>query len=104
MNPREWFVLGIRLFGIWCLTRGVTQFASFADLRFHLSGSLPDMKPNAYLYYAAWDFVLAAYFLLGARHLAGICERGGADIEHGEPTDKVCGQPGVTDSDGPEVR
>ena len=31
-------------------------------------------NPNSYLLYAACDFAIAAYFLLGARHLAGICE------------------------------
>jgi hypothetical protein len=65
MNPLEWFVLGIRLFGVWLLTKGVAYFASFIDLRFGLTGTSGDTNPNSYLYYAACDFALAAYFLLG---------------------------------------
>src|SRR6056297_1996794 len=77
MNPHEWFVLGIRLFGVWLLTKGVAYFASFVDFRFGLTGTPGESSPNSYLYYAACELALAAYFLLGARHLAGICERGG---------------------------
>jgi len=82
VNSREWFVLGIRLFGVWLLTRGVGYFASFIDFRFGLTGTPGESSPNSYLYYAACELALAAYFLLGARHLAGICERGGVDHHH----------------------
>jgi hypothetical protein len=81
MDSREWFILGIRIFGIWLLTRGVGYFASFVDFRFGLTGTSGELSPNSYLYYAACELALAAYFLVGARHLAGICERGGVSDE-----------------------
>jgi hypothetical protein len=74
MNPREWFVLGIRLFGLWSLTRGAGYLASFVDLRMGLNEMLPGAGAKTYLFHAACEFAIAAYFLFGARHLAGICE------------------------------
>jgi hypothetical protein len=75
MTSREWFVLGIRLFGLWMLTRGVAYLASFTDLTLHYSDTSRGTNPNSYLLYAAFDFAVAGYFLLGARHFAGICDR-----------------------------
>ena len=102
MNPLEWFVLGIRLFGVWLLTKGVAYFATFVDLRFGLTGTSGDTNPNSYLYYAAFDFALAAYFLLGARQLAGICERGGVIGEEGQRENEEIDHRGATDSGLPE--
>lgn len=89
MNPREWFVLGIRLFGLWSLMTGVGYAANFVDARLGLSQLPLGTKPNGYLFYAACDFAIAAYFLFGARHLAGICEshgeRNGDTEEPGQP-------------------
>lgn len=74
MNPREWFVLGIRLFGVWMLIQGVTYVAAFADQRLGMSEQPRGMNPNGNILYAAFDFALAAYFLFGARHLARVCD------------------------------
>ena len=102
MSPQEWFVLGIRLFGVWLLTKGVAYFASFVDLRLALTGIPGDTNANGYLYYAACDFALAAYFLLGARHLAGICERGCVSGEEGQQRNEEIDNRGATDSGLPE--
>jgi hypothetical protein len=74
MTSREWFVLGIRLFGLWLVTRGVAYVAMFADVKLHLNDVARGTNPNGYLLYAAFDFAVAGYFLLGAHHLAGICD------------------------------
>jgi hypothetical protein len=74
MTPREWFILGIRLFGLYLITRGTTYVAAFADYKLALSESPRGVNPTGNLLYAAIDFALALYFLLGARHLAGFCE------------------------------
>ncbi|MHB8865660.1 MAG: hypothetical protein ACYC6N_25055 [Pirellulaceae bacterium] len=102
MSPQEWFVLGIRLFGVWLLTKGVAYFASYVDLRFGLTGMSGDTSPNSYLYYAGCDFALAAYFLLGARHLAGICERGGVRGAEGQSHDEEIDKHDATNSGPPE--
>lgn len=47
MDSREWFILGIRLFGIWLLTRGVGYFASFVDFRFGLTETSGELSPNS---------------------------------------------------------
>lgn len=74
MNPRQWFVLGIRLFGVWLLIEGVGFVANFLDLRLGL-GLVPETgRPAGYLLYAAFDFALAAFFLLAPGKLASWCE------------------------------
>ena len=53
MNPRQWFVLGIRLFGVWLPIEGVGFVANFLDLRLGL-GLVPETgRPAGYLLYAA---------------------------------------------------
>ncbi len=101
MGPREWFVLGIRLFGLWLLTRGVGCVANFVDFRIGLNELPPGTSPNGYLFYAACDFALAAYFLLGARHLARICEGGGKSSDEGQYDEEI-DKHGATDSGPPE--
>jgi hypothetical protein len=83
MTSREWFVLGIRLFGLWMLARGVGYVASFTDLTLHYGDTSSDTNPNSYLLFAAFEFAAAGYFLLGARHFAGICDRNRQDDEQG---------------------
>ena len=89
MSPREWFVLGIRLFGLWLLTRGVTYLSGFVDLRLGLGVPLRGTNANGFLFYAACDFALAAHFLFGARHLARICEGADKSDERGQDNEEV---------------
>ena len=35
MNYREQFALGVRLFGVWLITRGVYYIAGFADMKLY---------------------------------------------------------------------
>jgi hypothetical protein len=78
MRSQDWFALGVRLFGVWLITRGAAYVATWIDFRFGFSPRPPDVhSPTAtgYLVYASVDFTLALYFLLGAQHLAGLCYR-----------------------------
>ena len=78
MNPNEWFVLGIRLFGLWRLIEAVISLASFVDMRILKLNEPPrGTHPTGYLFYAAVDFALAAWLLLGSRRIARACESEG---------------------------
>ncbi len=89
MNPKEWFVLGIRLFGLWLLTRGMNYISAFADLKLGLSETPRGQNPTGNILYAAFDFAVAAYFLLGARHFAKLCESEEPDPEPTDDTNKL---------------
>ena len=93
-SPREWFVLGIRLFGLWLLTRGVGCVANFVDFRLGLNELPPGTSSNGYLFYAASDFALAAYFSPGARHMACICE-GGKSSDEGHYDEEISQRDGI---------
>ena len=67
MGPRDWFALGVRLFGIWLIARGMTYVASFADLKLYPVSDKARDSASAHLIYAMLDFGLAALFLLGTR-------------------------------------
>lgn len=76
MKPQDWFVLGVRLFGVWTLWSGASYVARWFDLRFvGTSWESDSPRATSYLIWAFAEFAVATYFLLGARHLAGICYR-----------------------------
>lgn len=64
MKPRDYFALGVRLFGIWLICRGATSVASFIDVRLYPYTERAKDSSGAYLIYALIDFTLAAIFLL----------------------------------------
>jgi hypothetical protein len=71
MTPRDWFALGVRLFGVWMLIRAAAYIASFVDLKLGLT-PIPFSgggNPTGYLLYATFDLALAALFLLWTRKL-----------------------------------
>ena len=73
LPTRDWFILGVRLLGAWLLTGAFDRLAAFFVYRFGVWSPTEDYTPHALLFYVAADLVLAAYFLLGTRHLAGLC-------------------------------
>jgi hypothetical protein len=76
MKSREWFVLGIRLFGIWQITQAVGFLSTYVNMRLRLYEMSSQIDPNSYLLNSAFDFALAAGFLFGARKLAAWCDEG----------------------------
>jgi hypothetical protein len=64
MRYRNLFALGVRLFGIWLITRGFYSVAIFADAKIYsVTGPARDNAAGS-LIYATLDFALAAFFLL----------------------------------------
>jgi len=69
MQPREWFGVGIRLFGVWRLLSCVDELRLLADS--HLFA--PSRTPvGVYLLHAAVDGVIGLY-LLGGAHFLSVC-------------------------------
>ena len=78
MRPRDWFSVGVRLFGLWVFYRGFADLLTLGTLVMGISpsatidrgfGEGASTASNYYLWYAAGYFALAAYLLLGADHL-----------------------------------
>lgn len=64
MRQREWFVLGIRLLGVWVILSGIEEFVALAEARFGLTSPL-HTQLGAYLLHAAVDFAVGGYLLSG---------------------------------------
>lgn len=78
MKPQDWFGLGVRFAGVWCVIQAVLNVLYFLDVRL---GFAPmrgaaflsdDRSPVGFLMYAAAYAVLGAYFLLGTGHLIAL--------------------------------
>ena len=88
MKQREWFVLGVRLLGVWVVIAGIGELVALAEVRFGLVSPL-HTELGAYLLHAAVDFAVGAYLLSGGSILATFAfgaegsdepeERGSAD-------------------------
>ena len=76
MSPRDYFVLAIRIFGLWEIPAGVGNLANFANLKLGLYPMSTTVEPNGYLLIATFDLALAALFLFGARKIASWCDEG----------------------------
>ncbi len=67
MRYRNLFALGVRLFGIWLITRGLSYVAAFADVKLYPVSDRARDSAGANLIYATLDFALAVFFLLWTR-------------------------------------
>lgn len=67
MPPRDLFAVGVRLFGVWLLTVGTNWVACYADGKLYPGSGRVQDSAAGYLIYAAFDFTLAAFFLLWTR-------------------------------------
>jgi hypothetical protein len=67
MTCRDLFALGVRLFGIWLITRGLMYVEGFADFKMYPNSDRAFHSAAGYLIYATLDFGLAALFLLWTR-------------------------------------
>jgi hypothetical protein len=73
MTGRDWFIVGVRLMGVWTAVRGTAYLAMFVNYRFGLYEVRLNDAPHSFAVAAAFNFLLAAYFLIGGRHLASLC-------------------------------
>ena len=64
MASRDWFALGVRLFGVWLITGGAVYVAAFVDAKLYPASGPARDSAAANLIYATLDFALAAFFLL----------------------------------------
>ncbi len=71
MRYRHWFALGVRLFGVWLITRGIVYVAAFIDWKLYPASDKNRDIAAANLIYAALDFGLAAFFLLWTQVVVG---------------------------------
>jgi hypothetical protein len=76
MRPRDWFSVGVRLFGLYVFFRGFTDLLLGVGYALKLlpQSNFRDLTdtPRAetyYLWYAAGYLALAIYFIFGAEHL-----------------------------------
>ena len=67
MRSPDWFALGVRLFGVWLITRGAVYVAQFLDTKLYPASGPARDSAAANLIYATLDFPLAAFFPLGTR-------------------------------------
>jgi hypothetical protein len=76
MQPRDWFSVGVRLFGLWVFYKGLNDLLGAVSWLF---GMAPEYVTSNFdivgkgvafsLMYAASYFAVAAYFVFGAEHL-----------------------------------
>jgi hypothetical protein len=90
MMPRDWFSVGIRLYGVWLMIRVLEYALSFAYVQ--MGGNPADrFDSDAYTtaqapFYLCYMFgygAVGAYLLLGADHLTRISFREGRCRESG---------------------
>ena len=69
MSSRDWFGVGVRLFGIWLITRGSVYVATLGEYKLGFATAPNGGNPTSLLLYTILDFGLAAVFLLWTRHV-----------------------------------
>lgn len=69
MNPRELFMLGSRLLGVWILYQGLGALTTYVLYMIGYRSDTTDVS-KGYLIYACVDISLSYYLLLGTHHLA----------------------------------
>jgi hypothetical protein len=80
MKQQEWFVVGIRLIGVWLLFLGIEELVTLVEARFGLISPL-HTGLGAYFFHAAVDFAVGAYFLAGGGALVSFAFGGRAPID-----------------------
>jgi hypothetical protein len=69
MRPSAWFIVGVRLFGVYLLIRALEEAIIFFQVRSDML-TLRQTAPAAYLFHGAVYFVVAGLLLFGAPSLA----------------------------------
>jgi hypothetical protein len=74
MKGLDWFIVGVRLLGVWFLAQAVMYGVTFLDVALGMTPLRGDVTtPNVYLLYGAGNLLLALFFLFGAEPVAGWC-------------------------------
>jgi len=79
MKSQDWFGLGVRFVGLWCVLQSIQHALLFLDLRLGFSQmrgasytTSEYSNPIGHVMYVAGYGAMAVYFLLGADHLTGM--------------------------------
>jgi predicted Zn-ribbon and HTH transcriptional regulator len=108
MKPRDWFGVGIRLFGVWTLLMCLEDVRTIIDILIHVFN--PTRTPLiAYIIHAIVDGMAGLYLLSGAQFICNIafpqlkanqCRSCGYDLTGN--TSGTCPECGTKASDKPE--
>ena len=70
MDKRDWFFVGVRLFGVWVLLDAVTEARYLIEIAFSLAQ--PVRTPvGVYILHLAMDVIVGFYLLAGAPGIGG---------------------------------
>lgn len=70
MSSRDWFMLVVRILGVWVLYMSVTYIASYVDYCLGFRHDSPSDSGKGFLVHGCINMCLALYLLLGTKHLA----------------------------------
>ncbi|HEY8668694.1 MAG TPA: hypothetical protein VIL86_18750 [Tepidisphaeraceae bacterium] len=73
MKAKDWFLVGVRLFGVWMLLEGVAQTVVLLQAMLGLV-TLQRTWPIAYIMHALVDFAIGVYLLQGAPLLIALAK------------------------------
>ena len=71
-RPRELFIIGIRLIGVWYLIIGFQWAIGLIELLIDVGVSAADTTVGEYVWAIVMDLVISVYCLLGAPHVVGM--------------------------------
>jgi hypothetical protein len=72
LTPKQWFVLAVRVIGVWTLLKALTTFVTAHNIIEGFVPPSPSTRAVGWVLYGAVDAVAGLYLLLGAPHLAGV--------------------------------
>jgi hypothetical protein len=96
MKPEDWFGLGIRFTGVWCLLQSATYLMAFLDLCLGFS-SIRDTplypsqlnSSSSYMIYMLGYAALALLFQFGASHFTKWTFRSPQGLPHAESRSEI---------------
>jgi hypothetical protein len=97
MRCRDLFALGVRLLGVWLITRGFMYVEGFADFKMYPNSDRAFHSAAGYLIYATLDFGLAAFFLLWTRVIVGWTYGEETEVNEERQSNVEAGSGGQTD-------
>jgi len=92
MSPLDWFILGVRLFGVWLMIRGIEDLVTYLGIKWEFAHSRSEDPAAKWFFYGFFDLMISAYLLLGAKHFATLCYRRDVNTQSGFGAETQNGQ------------